>query len=384
MQWGMLRDTQDIRVLITPTTAKKIVDAGHTLHIEKQSGMAAGFSDEAYQEAGAKVHKKMPFGDIDAWFLTTPPSEDFLKNIKEGSLAIGLLKPYSQLENMEAWAKTKASFLSLELIPRITRAQSMDVLSSQSNLAGYRAVIMASARFGRCLPLMMTAAGTIPAARVLIVGAGVAGLQAIATAKRLGAVVHAFDVRAAAKEQVESLGAQFVEVPSDESGDGKGGYAKEMSVTYQTAQAEKLKETLRTSDIVITTALIPGKAAPRIITKEMVDVMKPGAIIVDLASEAGGNCELTEHGKDIHHQGVTIIGPTQILADVAYDASQLLARNALQFMQTVVAPSGSLRMDDEITQATLLTEKGHVIHPLFASTKDLPKEKTSGKGKKNG
>lgn len=376
MQWGMVRNTQDARVLITPVTAKKIVDLGHIIHIEKQSGEASGFSDDAYQDVGAKLHKKIPHEDIDAWVVATPPTEDFLKNIKAGSYVVGMLKPHTNKDAIKTWAATKARFLSLELIPRITRAQSMDVLSSQSNLAGYRAVVVAAARFGKCLPLMMTAAGTIPAARVLVIGAGVAGLQAIATAKRLGAVVHAFDVRAAAKEQVESLGAQFVEVPSDESGDGQGGYAKEMSAAYQAAQAAKLAEVLATSDIVITTALIPGKQAPILVTEAMVNGMKPGSIIVDLASESGGNCEVTKHGQESLHKGVIIMAPTQILADVAHDASQLLARNTLQFMQTVIDASGELKMEDEITTATLLTDKGRVVHPLFATA--------SGKGKSNG
>lgn len=372
MQWAMARNAEDTRVLISPTTTKKLVDLGHTIHIEKQSGEAAGFSDTAYEEAGAKLHKELPYRDIDVWVTTTPPTEDFLKNIKENSYVVGMLKPHTHKDKLDKWAQTKARFLSLELVPRITRAQSMDVLSSQSNLAGYRAVIAASARFGRCLPLMMTAAGTIPAARVLIVGAGVAGLQAIATAKRLGAIVSAFDVRAAAKEQVESLGAQFIEVPNEESGEGKGGYAKEMSDSYKAAQAAKLADVLTSTDIVITTALIPGRASPRIITKAMVDGMKPGSIILDLASEAGGNCELSQHGQETHHNGVIIMAPNQILTEVAFDASQLLARNLLQFMQTAVDSSGELRLDDEIVTSTLLTNDGNIVHPLFAelSAKD--------------
>lgn len=376
MQWAIARNTDDVRVLITPTTAKKIVDLGHTLHVEKQSGEAAGFSDAMYQDAGAKVVKKIPAEEVDAWLVVAPPSEDFLKNVKAGSYVVGMLKPHANKESLKAWAATKASFLSLEFIPRITRAQSMDVLSSQSNLAGYRAVIAAASRFGKCLPLMMTAAGTIPAARVLVVGAGVAGLQAIATAKRLGAVVYAFDVRSAAKEQVESLGAQFVEVPSAESGDGQGGYAKEMSAEYQAAQAAKLAQVLTTVDIVITTAQIPGKSAPKIITTAMVEGMKPGSIMVDLASESGGNCELTQHGQEILHKDVVIMAPTQILTDVAHDASQLLARNAFQFMQTALSVEGDLRMEDEIVTATLLIDKGKIVHPLFAAA--------SGKAKSNG
>lgn len=371
MQWGMALNKEDPRVFITPITAKKVIDAGHQVHIEKEAGAKAGFPDDAYEAIGVKTHKKLPYKDLDVLLTISTPDESTLKELKNNTYVMGLLKPHNNTNELKTWAKTKARFLSLELVPRITRAQSMDVLSSQSNLAGYKAVITAAEHFGRCLPLMMTAAGTVPAAHVLIIGAGVAGLQAIATAKRLGAVVHAFDVRPAAKEQVESLGAKFVSVESDETGDGSGGYAKEMSKQYQKAQAEKLLKTLSKIDIVITTAQIPGKPAPKIITKDMVEAMKPGGVIVDLASESGGNCELTEHGKTTDHNGVSVIAPYNILSSVAYDASQLLARNVWQFAQTVIGESGELNMDDEITQATLLTDQGKVVHPNFkASEKD--------------
>jgi NAD(P) transhydrogenase subunit alpha len=254
----------------------------------------------------------------------------------------------------------------MELVPRITRAQGMDVLSSQSNLAGYKAVIDAASNFRKALPLMMTAAGTVAAAKVLVLGAGVAGLQAIATAKRLGAIVSAFDVRATAKEQVESLGGIFISVDLNENGDAQGGYAKEMSSAYKQAQAQKLADVIKTQDIVITTAQIPGKPAPVLITSEMVQSMKPGSVIMDLAAESGGNCAETVYGKTVVKNGVVILGPDNIISSIATDASQLYSRNIYNFVKNLfVDRSRTISWEDEIVQATALTHNGAIIHPQF-------------------
>ncbi len=286
----------------------------------------------------------------------------------EGALLAGMLDPYAQPDTLAGYNLKKISAFALELLPRISRAQAMDVLSSQANLAGYRAVIDAVAACGKVAPMMMTAAGTVAPAKALVLGAGVAGLQAIATAKRLGAVVSAFDVRPAVKEQVESLGAKFIEVPAEESGETSGGYAKEMSEDYKRKQAQLIHDTLKKMDMVISTALIPGKPAPILITEDMVKDMKPGSVIVDLAAASGGNCPLSELDKIVVKHGVALIGYGNMPSRVAIDASQLYARNLYNFVSTLLlGKDGALQVkwDDELVTGTLLTRDGATAHPKF-------------------
>ena len=358
------------RVALTPDVTKKIIELGFTVSVETNAGHSAGYSDDAFEKAGACVEKdrKKLLSTADYIVTVSPLDVSDLPNIKKGATLLGTLKPFKHSELFNHYIYQKLTTFALEMIPRITRAQTMDILSSQSNLSGYKAVIEASNAFSRAIPLMMTAAGTIKAAKVLVLGAGVAGLQAIATAKRLGAIVSAFDVRSAAKEQIMSLGATFVEVAANEIGDGAGGYAKEMSDAYKIAQMAKLADVIKTHDIVITTALIPGKPAPVLITSDMVKSMKEGSVIVDLASENGGNCALSEHGKNITKHGVHIHAPGNILAHIAADASQLYARNVLAFLKgvsTITNGVFTLNWDDEIVIAAALTKDGIIMNPLF-------------------
>ncbi len=358
------------RVSLTPEVTKKLTDLGHQITIERDAGKEAGFSDEAFEAAGATMTKDITKSLAQADIVThvSPPSVDELKSAKEGTILISLLRPHANGPLLKELASAKLTSLSLEMIPRISRAQAMDVLSSQSNLSGYKAVVDAASEYEKAIPMMMTAAGTIAPARILIIGAGVAGLQAIATARRMGAIVSAFDVRSASKEQVESLGASFVEVESEESGDATGGYAKEMSEDYKRRQSEKLADVLKSQDIVITTALIPGKPAPILITAEMVKSMKPGSIIYDLAIENGGNCELAESNKMVVKNGVKIMAPANVPSRIAFDASQLFARNVFNLLKILTEKDGaalSLNMDDEIIKGACLTHAGEIIHPSF-------------------
>jgi NAD(P) transhydrogenase subunit alpha len=358
------------RVALTPDVAKKLIGMGYTIVLEKDAGKEAGIPDASYEKVGVTVTKNIDelLKDTQIILQVSPPSEEDIVKFPKKSHLISLMRPHSNPDLLKKMAEQEISSFALELIPRISRAQSMDVLSSQSNLAGYRAVIEAASEFGRAMPMMMTAAGTIPPARVLVLGAGVAGLQAIATAKRLGALVTAFDVRKVAKEQVESLGATFVEVDYEEAGEGTGGYAKEMSDAYKKRQEEKLAEVIKDRDIVISTALIPGKTAPILITEAMVKSMKPGSVIVDLAVEAGGNCVLSEPGKVITKHGVKIIGHLNIPSRIPYDASQVYAKNILNFFGTIFKKENDhvdINLDDEIVKGTLLTYKGEIVHPNF-------------------
>lgn len=357
------------RVALTPDLVKRLCDAGHNVTVEKGAGVAAGFLDNSYKDAGASIAKNFADTVTEAQIVLKvgPVAEKQIEPLKENSILISMQKVYENQPLFKKINKSKVTAFALELVPRITRAQSMDVLSSQSNLAGYRAVIEGSYEFDRALPLMMTAAGTVTAAKVLVMGAGVAGLQAIATARRLGAIVSAFDVRAAAKEQVESLGATFVEVDYQESGEGSGGYAKEMSEGYKQAQAAKLLEVLKNQDIVITTALIPGKPAPVLLSKDMVEQMKVGSVIVDLAIEAGGNCELSKPGITVTKNGVKIVAHPNMPSRIAYNASQLYAKNMYNFLQLLIANSDELNIDfnDEIIKATCLCHDGNLLHPVF-------------------
>ena len=354
------------RVAATPDTIKKYIALGASVSIESNAGSDISVSDSDYEMAGASISNNL--ADADIVLCVRTPAQKTLAKIKENSILIGMLDPYSEGEKLDVYNQRKISAFSLELLPRISRAQSMDVLSSQSNLAGYRAVIDAVATLGKAVPMMMTAAGTVAPAKVLVLGAGVAGLQAIATAKRLGAVVSAFDVRPVAKEQVESLGAKFIEVAASESGEASGGYAKEMSEDYKRKQSELIAETIIKQDIVISTALIPGRPAPVLITEEMVKNMKQGSVIVDLAAASGGNCPLTELDKTVVKHGVMLIGYGNLPSRVAIDASQLYARNIYNFVSTLLIEKNDLNVkwDDELVKGTLLTHDGVTVNATFA------------------
>ena len=376
------RRAGEARVAATPETVKKLMALGAEVAVEAGAGLGAAITDEAFRAAGASiVHDAGALlSSADVILKVQRPMSaaegapgggvDELAQAKPGALLIGVLAAFSNKDQVADYARRNLTAFSMELMPRITRAQAMDVLSSQSNLAGYKAVVDAASEFGRVFPMMMTAAGTVPPARVLVLGAGVAGLQAIATARRLGAIVSAFDVRPVAKEQVESLGATFIMVESAEaaSAETKAGYAKEMSEDYKRKQADKIHETLKKQDIAICTALIPGKPAPILITEAMVRDMKPGSVIVDLAVEAGGNCEGAEYGKIVVTHGVKIMGYANVPARVAVDASALYARNLLQLVTLLIDKESKqlkINWDDEIIKATVLTHDGAVVNPAL-------------------
>lgn len=370
------RTPREMRVAASVETVKKMIALGLEVIVEKGAGLGAAIRDEDYKSAGAALAKDFAAAvqKADVVLKVQRPllskEIDEISILPEGVTLIAMLAPYTAPEQFKNYASRKITAFSLELAPRITRAQSMDVLSSQSNLAGYRAVMEASNLFGRAFPMMMTAAGTIPPARVLILGAGVAGLQAIATARRLGAIVSAFDVRAAAKEQVESLGASFISVESEEKGEGTGGYAKEMSADYQKRQAEKIHEAVKKNDIVITTALIPGKPSPRLITDSMIRDMKEGSVIVDMAVEAGGNVEGSEVSEVVKKHGVQICGYANLPSRIARDASALYARNILNFLTLLWDKEQkklNINLEDDIIKATAITQKGKIIHPQFGA-----------------
>lgn len=377
MKLTVLKETRpfESRVAATPETVKKLIGLGFDVVVEKGAGDASHFTDDLYKTAGATIaasakaalEKAQVVLKVQAPMTKKDGGEDEVSPIPEGALLLGILNPYTSPELTEAYAKRKITAFALELAPRITRAQAIDVLSSQSNLAGYRAVIDAAYLFERAFPMMMTAAGTIPPARVLILGAGVAGLQAIATAKRLGAIVSVFDVRAAAKEQVESLGGVFVEVEAKESGETAGGYAKEMDKDYQVRQAAKIKEVLQKTDVAISTALIPGKPAPRLITADMVAAMKPGSVIIDLAAPAGGNCEGTVLGEVVEKNGVKIAGYANMPSRIPTDSSAVYARNLLNLLTLCVKDKSlDIPWDDEIIKAMTLTRDGKTLFPAAA------------------
>jgi NAD(P) transhydrogenase subunit alpha len=351
MKISTIIDENETRVAIIPETVKKYIGLGFDVVLPKNVGASAGFCDESYIAAGAKIHKTH-VNDAD-FYICVKPSNPGKLEIKPGAHLIAMLSPFQHADVLRQMAEDGICSYALEKIPRITRAQSMDVLSSQANIVGYRAVIEAIAVYGRVVPLMMTAAGTIRPANVLVLGAGVAGLQAIATAKRMGAVVSAFDVRAATREQVESLRATFISVDSNESGDAGSGYAREMSDDYKKRQAEKLAQCISKADIVITTAQIPGKPAPQLITEEMVASMPEGSVIVDISTETGGNCALSKKDEVVKVGNVTIIGYSNLAGRIAYDSSQLFARNVFNFVSLMIK-DGSVDLSDEIIQAALI------------------------------
>ncbi len=361
------------RVALTPDTTKRFVALGAAVALEKGAGVSAGFPDNAYIAAGARIALRSELlGTADLFVQVARPAGDDIKLMKKNAVLLAVLDPFGNEKTLDFIALSGISAFAMDMMPRITRAQNMDVLSSQANLAGYRAVIEASAAFGRAFPMMMTAAGTVPAAKVFVMGAGVAGLQAIATARRLGAVVTATDVRAAAKEQVASLGAKFIAVENDEfkAAETATGYAKPMSEAYQALQAELVTAHIAKQDVVITTALIPGRAAPLLVSKGMVEAMQPGAIIVDLAVERGGNVAGAKASETIDVNGVKIIGLGNGAGALAQTASLLYARNLFNFAETLIdKDSKALKpdMEDELVKATLLTYQGKIVHSQFTA-----------------
>lgn len=376
------------RVAATPETVGKLIALGASVTVEKGAGQGSRIPDSDYAAAGATISASADAALKGAEVVLTVrrPVAAALGGVAKGALVIGALDPYGNDKDVQALAKAGVTAVSMEFMPRITRAQVMDILSSQANLAGYQGVIDAAAVFDRAMPMMMTAAGTVRPAKAFVMGAGVAGLQAIATAKRLGAVVSATDVRPAAKEQVESLGGKFIAVEDEEfkQAETAGGYAKQMSAEYQAKQAELTATHIAKQDIVITTALIPGRPAPRLITKAMVESMAPGSVIVDLAAERGGNVELTVPGKVIEHNGVTIIGHTNVQGRIPTTASQLYARNLLAFVTTLIDAKEKklvVNWDDELVKATVLTRDGLVVHPNFVGAAVVEEAKPVAKPK---
>lgn len=361
------------RVAASPETVKKLVALGAKVKVQAGAGNRSRLSDAALAAQGAEIvpSAAAALAEADILLKVRRPSAEEFAVLKPGAIVAAMVDPYGDRPGLDAAAASGATIFSMEFMPRISRAQSMDVLSSQANLAGYKAVVDAAAMFGQALPMMMTAAGTVPAARVFIMGVGVAGLQAIATARRLGAVVTATDVRPATKEQVQSLGAKFIAVEDDEFKQAQtaAGYAKPMSEAYQAKQAELVASHIRLQDIVITTALIPGRPAPRLITRAMVESMKPGAVIVDLAAERGGNCEATVPGQIVTEGSVTISGPMNLAGSVATNASSLYAKNLFAFLELFFDKKEKtlkVNWDDEIIKGTLIAKDGKVVHPSLA------------------
>ena len=374
------RREHERRVAASPETVKKFTALGQSVVVEAGAGLGASITDQVYVDAGATIapDAKAALEGADIVLKVQRPlgpgegEIDEIALLPKGSMLVAILAPHGDPERVKAYADAGVNAFAMEFMPRITRAQSMDVLSSQSNLSGYRAVIDAAATFTRAMPMMMTAAGTVAPARVLVMGVGVAGLQAIATARRLGAIVSATDVRLATKEQVESLGATFIMVDDEEAKQAEtaGGYAKEMSEAYRKKQAELIATTLKKQDIAITTALIPGRKAPILIDDDMVKSMKPGSVIVDLAVEQGGNCTLSKPGENVVVNGVTILGTINVPSKVAVDASTLYSKNLLNFLSPLIdkeTKALNLNWDDEIIKGTCLTRDGAVVHPNFTS-----------------
>jgi NAD(P) transhydrogenase subunit alpha len=365
----------ETRVAVTPETAKKLKAQGHTLHVQAGAGLSASVTDEAYLAAGAEITDRAGALGADLVLKVRSPQADELGLMKAGAALVGMLNPFDRA-GLDALAAAGLTSFALEAAPRTTRAQSMDVLSSQANIAGYKAVMIAADKYQRFFPMLMTAAGTVKAARVVVLGVGVAGLQAIATAKRLGAVIEASDVRPSVKEQVESLGGKFIEVSYDtaeerEAAVGVGGYARPMPPSWLARQQVEVAKRIAAADIVISTALIPGRAAPTLVTEDMVKAMKPGSVIIDIAAGkgadasggmTGGNCPLSEADKTVVKHGVTIVGETNLAALVAADASALYARNVLDFLKLVLPKDGAFNvpMDDDIVAACLMTQSGEV------------------------
>lgn len=384
---GVPRETfmREKRVALTPAVIPALTKAGLEVLIEFGAGEASGFPDDAYTEKGAKVvrfRNEVFAADIVLRVRAAGPSREAaapdLERMRADQLVVGFCDPLSHPERVTEMAGRGISLFAMDLMPRITRAQSMDALSSQATVGGYKAVVMAARQLPKLFPMLTTAAGTIPPAKVFVIGAGVAGLQAIATAKRLGAVVEAYDVRPAVKEQVESVGAKFIELELEaDDSEGGGGYAKEMDAEFYRRQRELMHRVVAASDVVITTASIPGKPAPILVTAEMVADMRPGSVIVDLAAERGGNCELTRADETVTEHGITIFGPSNLPGTAAYDASSMYAKNISTFTLHLVKKEGlKFDLEDQIVSDTLLTYKGEVVHPLLREAYGLGKLET--------
>lgn len=367
---GVCKETEknEKRVALTPEGAEKLIKLGFDIQIQSEAGVASSYTDEAYTAVGASIAsaKDDVLKNSDMLLAVQAPETESLKKLKKGAVLVSFIWPLQNKELVELLKELNITALAMDTIPRISRAQSMDALSSMSNIAGYKAALLGATELDRYLPMMMTAAGTIPPAKVLVLGAGVAGLQAIATAKRLGAVVEAFDIRPVVKEQVESLGAAFVEVPlEEENTETKGGYAKELSERNQERQREVIHQHVKKSDIVITTALIPGRPAPLLVTKAMVEDMHPGAVVVDIAAEQGGNCEVTKPGETIRHKGVAIVAPLNLTSSLGFHASKLYSKNMLSLLELLVEDGQpNFNFDDEIIANATITHSGEIISPF--------------------
>lgn len=364
------------RVAATPETVKKLVAAGFEVEIARAAGESAGITDAAYEAVGARVVAGVDaaWRAADVILKVQPPTDGEAELPKSGALLLSLLDPYRNVELLKKLAGRGVAAFAMEMVPRTTRAQTMDVLSSQASIVGYKAVLLAADRLGKYFPLLMTAAGTIQPARVVVLGAGVAGLQALATAKRLGAIVEVSDVRPAVKQEVESLGGRFIDLPQMPSGEGQGGYAKELPAEFLAKQREILTARIAAADVVITTAQVPGKKAPTLVTRAMVEAMKPGAVVVDIAAAQGGNCELTRADEDVVHNHVTIVGPSNLAASVAADASLLYARNLLALLMLCVTKDKQVKLPegDDIVDGTLVTRGGEIVHPAIAPLVAVP------------
>jgi len=368
---GVPRDTDpgERRVALVPDLVTKLVKAGLEVLVQPGAGVAAGYPDAAYQEAGARLEEAV-LAQADVVLKVQPPTVEQCGQLKEGATLIGLLRPYVNAGHFQALAARKVTAFAMELMPRITRAQPMDVLSAMSTVAGYKAVLIAANALPKFFPLLMTAAGTITPARVFVIGAGVAGLQAIGTARRLGAVVEAYDTRPVVKEQVESLGAKFIDLGLEtKDAEAKTGYAKAQSEEFYRQQRQVMARSVAAADVVITTALLPGQRAPVLITEEMVQGMRPGSVIVDLAAEQGGNCALTVPGQDVTRHGVQICGPLNLPSAVPFHASQMYARTVTNYLLHLVKDK-SLRLDlsDELTRGPLVTHQGEILHEAVKAT----------------
>jgi NAD(P) transhydrogenase subunit alpha len=363
---GVLKEENgETRVSLVPEVVKQLQQMSVTVWVEHDAGANAFYNDDAYMQAGAQIKTAEDIlSGADILLMLQPPSREITNQIPPGRIIAGILQPLYRVNEVEHWASRKITAFSLDAIPRTTRAQAMDVLSSQANIAGYKAVLLAAYSYSRYLPMLMTAAGSIAPAKALILGAGVAGLQAIATARRLGAVVEVFDTRAAVKEEVMSLGARFVEVEGAADASAAGGYAVEQSETYKQQQQQRIAESIAKADIVITTAQIPGKAAPVLITGDMLDRMRPGAVIVDLAAATGGNTSLTKDNETVHYKGITIIGNSNLPASMPSDASKLYAKNVFNFLKLLLTKEGSLHLDfdDDIIKGACITHNGEIVN----------------------
>ncbi|MFO7299454.1 MAG: Re/Si-specific NAD(P)(+) transhydrogenase subunit alpha [Actinomycetes bacterium] len=364
------------RVAMTPAVVTRLVQRGHRLLIESGAGSRAGFSDQEYADAGAELSTDPLSAGAELTLVVGPPATDLVAGVPEGSVLCGFLDPFRAGDLMSAIAARRITAFAMEAIPRTTLAQAMDALSSQATAAGYAAVLEAAYSSPRIFPMLTTAAGTLPPAKVLVLGAGVAGLHAIATARRLGAVVSAYDIRPAVREQIESLGARAIDAPMDESAATASGYAKSVGDETQRRQMDALAPHVAEADVVITTAQVPGQPAPLLVSREMVESMKPGSVIVDIAARAGGNCELTRPGETVVHDGVTIVGPIDLPSRVALDASSMYARNLANFIERIADPEGGLKLDfeDPIVSETCVSHDGRITHPVVRKMHGLEEE----------